>query len=155
MSFFPLQDDVVHYAGQPVALVVADSHERAQHAASLVRIDYEPAPAVTTIDEGREHAYEAERLFGGLMPGRNERGDVDTALEQADVRVEAALRMAANHHNPMEAPSTVAAWDGRQAHDPRVDDGRPRHAADRRPPARAAAVAHPRPRASSSAARSG
>ena len=35
-SFFPMQDDVVHYAGQPVALVVADSHERAQHAASLV-----------------------------------------------------------------------------------------------------------------------
>ena len=114
MSFFPLQDDVVHYAGQPVALVVADSHERAQHAATLVRIDYERAPALTTIDEGREHAYEAERLFGGLMPGRNERGDVDTALEQADVRVEVALRMAANHHNPMEAPSTVAAWeDGR------------------------------------------
>ena len=35
-SFFPMQDDVVHYAGQPVALVVADTHERAQHAASLV-----------------------------------------------------------------------------------------------------------------------
>ena len=35
-SFFPMQDDVVHYAGQPVALVIADSHERAQHAASLV-----------------------------------------------------------------------------------------------------------------------
>ena len=114
MSFFPLQDDVVHYAGQPVALVVADSHERAQHAATLVRIDYERAPALTTIDEGREQAYEAERLFGGLMPGRNERGDVDTALDQADIRVEADLRMAANHHNPMEAPSTVAAWeDGR------------------------------------------
>ena len=70
----------MHYAGQPVALVVADSHERAQHAASLVRVDYERAPAVTTIDEGREQAYEAERLFGGLMPGRNERGDVDAAL---------------------------------------------------------------------------
>ena len=40
-SFFPLQDDVVHYAGQPVALVVADSLERAQHAASLVRVAYE------------------------------------------------------------------------------------------------------------------
>ncbi len=112
MSFFPMRDDAVHYAGQPVALVVADSYERAQHAASLVRVAYEPAPHVTTIDGGRDNAYEAERLFGGLMPGRNERGDVDAALAEADVRVEVAVRMAANHHNPMEAPSTVAAWEG-------------------------------------------
>ena len=112
MSFFPLQDDVVHYAGQPVALVVADSHERAQHAAALVRVRYAAAASITTIDEGRAQAYEAERLFGGLMPGRNERGDVDAALASAEARVEIAVRMAANHHNPMEAPSTVAAWDG-------------------------------------------
>ena len=34
------------------------------------------------------------------------------ALRSADVRVEVAYRMAANHHNPLEAPSTVAVWDG-------------------------------------------
>ena len=28
-----------------------------------------PRPSITTIDEGRDEAYEAERLFGGLMPG--------------------------------------------------------------------------------------
>jgi xanthine dehydrogenase YagR molybdenum-binding subunit len=112
MSFFPMQDDRIHYAGQPVALVVADSHERAQYAASLLHVEYDAEPAVTTIDQGRADAYEAERLFGGLMPGRNERGDVDAALAAADARVEIAVRMAANHHNPMEAPSTVAAWDG-------------------------------------------
>ena len=33
-----MQDDVVHYAGQPVALVVAEEHEQAQYAASLVRV---------------------------------------------------------------------------------------------------------------------
>ena len=32
-----MQDDVVHYAGQPVALVVAEEYEQAQYAASLVR----------------------------------------------------------------------------------------------------------------------
>jgi xanthine dehydrogenase YagR molybdenum-binding subunit len=74
-------------------------------------VAYEVTPSVTTIDDGRTEAVEADRLFGGLLPGRNERGDVDAALEQADVRVDVAVRMAANHHNPMEAPSTVAAWD--------------------------------------------
>jgi xanthine dehydrogenase YagR molybdenum-binding subunit len=39
-SFVPMQDDVVHYAGQPVALVVAEEHEQAQYAASLVRVSY-------------------------------------------------------------------------------------------------------------------
>jgi xanthine dehydrogenase YagR molybdenum-binding subunit len=111
-SFFPMQDDVVHYAGQPVALVVAEQHEQAQHAASLVRVSYRPDPPLTSIDGGREQAFEAERLFGGLLPGRNQRGDVDAALRRADVRVEAGYRMAANHHNPLEAPSTVAVWDG-------------------------------------------
>ena len=111
-SFFPMQDDVVHYAGQPVALVVAEEYEQAQYAASLVRLSYEITPSVTTIDQGRDQAYEAERLFGGLMPARNERGDVEAALAQTEHRVEAAYRMAANHHNPLEAPTTVAVWEG-------------------------------------------
>jgi xanthine dehydrogenase YagR molybdenum-binding subunit len=114
MSFFPMQDDVVHYAGQPVALVVADSYEGAQHAASLIRVDYQTRRAVTTIDQGRQDAYEPERLFGGLMPGRYERGDVETALNEAAVRVDVSYRMGANHHNALEPPSTIAVWhDGR------------------------------------------
>ena len=48
------------------------------------------------------------------MPGRNERGDVDAALERPTCGSTSRCRMAANHHNPMEAPSTVAAWDGEQ-----------------------------------------
>ena len=112
MSFFPLQDDVVHYAGQPVALVVADSPQRALHAASLVRVEYDAAPVAATIDQGRDQAEEPARLFGGLLPARNERGDADAALATADVRVDNEVRMAANHHNPMEGPVTVAWWEG-------------------------------------------
>ena len=113
-SFFPMQDDAIHYAGQPVALVVADGHERAQYAASLVDVSYETAPFVVAIEQARHTAYEAERLFGGLLPGRNERGDVESALAGAEARIDVAYRMAANHHNPIEPPSTTAVWeDGR------------------------------------------
>jgi xanthine dehydrogenase YagR molybdenum-binding subunit len=111
-SFFPMQDDVVHYAGQPVAMVVADGLERAQHAASLVGVNHDPAPTITTIDGGRDAALEATTLFGGLLPARSERGDVGRGLAESDVRIDAGYRMAANHHNPMEAPTTTAAWDG-------------------------------------------
>ena len=69
-TFFPMQDDVIHYAGQPVAVVVADTLEQAQYAATLVRVSYAETPSVTTIDQGRGDAYEPEKIFGGLMPGR-------------------------------------------------------------------------------------
>jgi xanthine dehydrogenase YagR molybdenum-binding subunit len=110
-SFFPMQDEVIHYAGQPVAIVIADSLERAHWAASLVDVRYERTPSITTIDEGRDAATEPQMLFGGLMPARNERGDVEGGLAEADVRIDAEYRMAANHHNPIEPPTTTAVWD--------------------------------------------
>jgi xanthine dehydrogenase YagR molybdenum-binding subunit len=111
-TFFPMQDDVIHYAGQPVAIVVADTLEQARHAATLVRVSYAEEPSVTTIDQGRADAYEPDRLFGGLMPARTERGSAADGLAAADLRVAARFRFAANHHNALEALTTIAAWDG-------------------------------------------
>ncbi len=113
-TFFPMQDEVVHYAGQPVVIVVADSLEQAQHAATLVRVSYEETPSVTTIDQGRASAYEPEKIFGGLMPGRIQRGNVADGFAAADLQVEARFRFAANHHNALEPLTTTAAWDGDQ-----------------------------------------
>ena len=113
-TFFPMQDNVIHYAGQPVAVVVAATWEQAQYAATLIRVCYTETPAVATIDQGRADAYDAERIFGGLMPGRTARGDVDAGLAAAQVRVDAPFRFAANHHNPMEMLTTTAVWDGDQ-----------------------------------------
>jgi xanthine dehydrogenase YagR molybdenum-binding subunit len=113
-TFFPMQDDVIHYAGQPVAVLVADTLEQAQYAATLVRVSYAETPAVTTIDQGRGDAYEPERIFGGLIPGSVRRGNVQDGLAAADLRVDATFRFAANHHNPIEALTTMAAWDGDQ-----------------------------------------
>jgi xanthine dehydrogenase YagR molybdenum-binding subunit len=113
-TFFPMQDDVIHYAGQPVAVVVAATWEQAQYAATLIRVCYTETPAVTTIEQGRADAYDAEKIFGGLMPGRTARGDVDAGLAAAEVRVDAPFRFAANHHNPLEMLTTTAVWDGDQ-----------------------------------------
>ncbi|WP_369250897.1 xanthine dehydrogenase family protein molybdopterin-binding subunit [Streptomyces sp. R41] len=111
-TFFPMQDDVVHYAGQHIAVVVADTWERAQHAASVLRVSYEETPPVVTLEQGRDEAYIPERIFGGWLPGRIERGDIDAGLAQADVRVEATFTYAANNHNPIEPSGTTAEWDG-------------------------------------------
>ena len=43
-GYLPLQDDKIHYAGQPVALVVAATLDQAMHAGTLVAIEYEVEP---------------------------------------------------------------------------------------------------------------
>src|SRR6185312_5334159 len=40
----PMQDDEIHYEGEPIAVVLAQALEAAEHAASLVRADIEAAP---------------------------------------------------------------------------------------------------------------
>ena len=113
-TFFPMQDDLVHYAGQPVVIVIADSLERAQHAATLVKVSYAESPSVTTIEQGRADAYIPEKIFGGFVPGRTQRGKAEEGLAAAGLRVDAEFRFAANHHNPIEALTTMAVWDGDQ-----------------------------------------
>ena len=113
-TFFPMQDEVIHYAGQPVAIVVADTLEGAQHAATLVQVSYAEARSVTTIGEGRDDAYVPEKIFGGLIPGQVRRGDPEAGLAAAELRVDASFSFAANHHNPLEPMTTTAAWEGDQ-----------------------------------------
>ncbi|RKN14306.1 xanthine dehydrogenase family protein molybdopterin-binding subunit [Micromonospora musae] len=110
-SFFPMQDESIHYGGQPIAVVVADTIERADHAATLIRVEYETTPATTLLDQDRDRAYVPERIFGGLLPGQNSRGDVAKALAAAEVCVQATYRFAPNHHNPIEPSASTAVWD--------------------------------------------
>ena len=50
---FPLSDNIVHYAGQYVALIVAENLEQARYAASLVRVTYTPEKALLTMEAAR------------------------------------------------------------------------------------------------------
>ncbi|MFD7436014.1 xanthine dehydrogenase family protein molybdopterin-binding subunit [Streptomyces sp. NPDC059861] len=96
------QDDQVRFHGQPVAVVVATTPEAAQHAASLVRIDYDAEPSATDL---------ADAPAAG-EPVTYARGDAEAALRSAAVRLEMTYRPARNHHNAMELHATVAHWDG-------------------------------------------
>ncbi|MER7891194.1 xanthine dehydrogenase family protein molybdopterin-binding subunit [Micromonospora sp. NPDC094482] len=110
-TFFPMQDETIHYAGQPIAVVVADTIERADHAGTLIRVEYETSTPTTLLDQGRDRAYVPERIFGGLLPGQASRGDVGKALADAEIRVETSYRFAPNHHNPIEPSASTAVWE--------------------------------------------
>ncbi|MFB4307290.1 xanthine dehydrogenase family protein molybdopterin-binding subunit [Actinomadura sp. GTD37] len=111
-TFFPMQDDVVHYAGQPVAIVVAGSLEQARYAATLVEVEYAETPSVTVIEQGRADAYEPEKIFGGFMPAQLHRGDIEDGMADGDLRVDTMVRFAPNHHNALEPLTTTAVWEG-------------------------------------------
>jgi xanthine dehydrogenase YagR molybdenum-binding subunit len=107
----PLADDVIHYAGQHVAVVVANTLEQARHAASLVKVRYQAAPPVLTIAEAEPTAYLPEKSFG--RPLQHTRGDVDGALAAPGaVKVEATYTTPVETNNPMEPSATVAVWNG-------------------------------------------
>ena len=111
--FRPLYDDQILFAGQPIALVVAEEFEVARFAATLVEIEYESEGAITDIDTQIGKAYEPpKKRFPGWDPGP--RGNVDKAFTQSPVKVEHTYRTPIEHHNPMECFGTTAVWeDGR------------------------------------------
>ena len=102
----PLQDDVVLHYGQHVAMVVADTREQAQAAATLIEVTYNPDTPVLAYDDPR-----ASRVSHPWTPD-HVRGDVPRALAAADVQVEATYSTAENTNNPIGLFATVAVWDG-------------------------------------------
>ena len=82
-----LADGLVQYVGQPVFIVVADSHDNARRAARLARVDYEDLPAILSPQEARA----AQSWV--LPPMRLARGDAERAFAAAPHRVKGELHV--------------------------------------------------------------
>ncbi|MGJ3265637.1 MAG: xanthine dehydrogenase family protein molybdopterin-binding subunit [Salinarimonas sp.] len=105
-----LQDDLVRYDGQPVALVVAQTEEEARAAADLVRVDYAPTAARTRFDLAYAHAPSEATAKAG-RPGDTLRGDPERAYAEAPVRVDVPFAQPREQHAAIEPHATIAAWD--------------------------------------------
>jgi CO/xanthine dehydrogenase Mo-binding subunit len=82
-----LANGVVRYAGEPVALVAAESRERAVEAASLVAVDWEPLPLVSDAERALDPDSPVVHDFGNVLRHVHvAHGDVDHA--DADVWIE-------------------------------------------------------------------
>ena len=97
----PLDDDIVRYYGQYVALVVADTLEQAQAAAHAVRVSYDArTPDVSPPGDEDTPTIESER------------GDAPAAYASAPVRLDAVYTTPVETHNSMELHACVADYDG-------------------------------------------
>jgi xanthine dehydrogenase YagR molybdenum-binding subunit len=83
------QDDQVRFFGQPVAVVIADTLDQAEHAAAAIHVDYE----VRTPDL-RIEGVETLPAGSSSASADKARGDADAALSQAPVKVDAVYRIA-------------------------------------------------------------
>ncbi len=105
-----IRERKVHFHGQPVALVVAETAAAAEAAARAMRVSYETAPAITSIDAALEQAYEP--AMASRYPARSKRGDAEAALKAARVVVRNRYATAVNNHHPMEPHAVVCSWNG-------------------------------------------
>jgi xanthine dehydrogenase YagR molybdenum-binding subunit len=107
----PFEDETVYYWGQYVAVVIAETFERAQAAAAAVRVQYDAEkPNVSMLLNDSIPAVGAP---GGPRV-ESKRGDSEAAFASAAVKVDEVYSTPAETHNPMEMHATVAAWDGKK-----------------------------------------
>jgi xanthine dehydrogenase YagR molybdenum-binding subunit len=104
-----LQDDRVRYAGQPIALVIAETLEAATQGAILLSPRYEAQEARSRRADGARFAPQAVGV--GAAP-RTAYGDVEAGLLAAAHRTDADYETPAQYHNAMEPHAVVAEWNG-------------------------------------------
>jgi xanthine dehydrogenase YagR molybdenum-binding subunit len=106
-----LQDDQILYSNQPIALCVADTYERAFHAALSVKPVEVPEPFTVDLASELHNAFEHELSSGGKkQPADESRGDIEEGLKTAVAKVEALYQTPPETHNPMEPHATLAIW---------------------------------------------
>ena len=105
-----MQDDRVHWNGMPIAIVLADTQEQADHAASLITATYEPEPATTSFTVAKQAGLHQGSFMG--EPLLAEIGDPEAALASAAFKVDATYRTPWHHHNALETHAVTVAWDG-------------------------------------------
>src|SRR3569833_649005 len=101
----------IFHDGQIIGMVVADTYEAAQEAASLVKVDYraeKPSATFGTSGLTEEDASKANERAKDLPQA----GDADAAIAAAEIKLEAEYATPTEHHNPIELFTTTAEWRG-------------------------------------------
>ena len=97
-----LSDGSIHYMGQPLFLVAAESHIAARHAVARARIETEEQTPILTIED----ALAADSRFEE-GPRIWARGDVNTAIAGAAHRIEGHIEMGGQEHFYLEGQAAL------------------------------------------------
>jgi aerobic carbon-monoxide dehydrogenase large subunit len=109
----PLADGEVNHVGEAVAMVVACDRYVAEDVRDLIRVDYEPRPAVV----GIEHAHTSSDLVHDDVPANlaadhtQETGDATAAIAAAPHRLSLRFDIERSASTPLEGRGVLARWD--------------------------------------------
>ena len=110
-------DDRVRYWGEGVAAVAAVTEEIAEEALHLIEVEYEPLPAVFTIEEAMKP--DAPLIYDNGLDHNNvlppvvvRRGDIDKGFAEADLILENEFDLGRPTPAYMEPNVCVTQWDG-------------------------------------------
>ena len=108
----PLAEEETVYVGQPYGLILAEDAYRAEDAAEGIRTDYEPLPAVVTLEEAIRgdrlvYADWQDNFAAGVTLSR---GEALQALREADVVLTEVYTTNRCCSSPMETRGVVARW---------------------------------------------
>ncbi len=106
-----LQNDVVLYANQPIAVAVAETLAAAEEAAALVQVHYMEQPFSVNLERGIARAYKPGKGDAHGEPPDDSRGDMAAGLAQSDSKIEHVYTTPFETHNPMEMHATIAVWE--------------------------------------------
>ncbi len=106
-----MQDDSIHWNGEPVAVVLAETQEQADAAASLIEVTYESS-APRSFAEAKAHPRTPDSLVG--QPVQVAIGDAEAALDDAPHCVDLSFLTPRHNHNAIEPHAVTLGWDGEE-----------------------------------------
>ncbi|MDQ6880632.1 MAG: xanthine dehydrogenase family protein molybdopterin-binding subunit [Pseudomonadota bacterium] len=104
-----LDNAVVDYHGEPMALVLAETFEQAGAAARMVRVHYEAEPGEYQL---QPHLAKGEKPESGGKEPDSDVGDFDSAFETAAVKLDLTYTTPFHIHAQMEPHAALAWWEG-------------------------------------------
>jgi xanthine dehydrogenase YagR molybdenum-binding subunit len=105
-----MQDPEIRWNGQAVAVVLAETQEQADHAASLIEVRYQAIAARTRFEEAKALARTPDSLM--IEKNRLKKGDVKAAFQAAVSSVDAVYRTPWHSHSPIEPHAATIRWEG-------------------------------------------
>jgi xanthine dehydrogenase YagR molybdenum-binding subunit len=103
-----MQDDRIHWNGETVAVVLAETQEQADFAKSLIRVNYESEDAVVGFDEAKTHARFPKTVLG--EPPEVTIGDAEAVLAGSPFKVDITYRTPRYNHNAIELHAVTLFW---------------------------------------------
>jgi carbon-monoxide dehydrogenase large subunit len=115
----PLVKDKVRHAGEPIAIVIADSRYIAEDALELIDVELEPLDAVVDLEKALEpdsalvHDELESNLAAHLV---QKKGDYEAARAEADLVIRRRFVIDRGAAGAMENRGIVASWDAKNQH---------------------------------------